>query len=62
MMELRSVIARTVQKYDIWFPLSVEKLGFDEEEFFSGIMDHFTIGVPKCELVFREREGGLIEL
>lgn len=56
------MIARTVQKYDIWFPLSVEKLGFDEEEFFSGIMDHFTIGVPKCELVFREREGGLIEL
>jgi len=59
MMELRSVIARTVQKYDICFP---EGFDFGEETFFAGIMDHFTIGVPKCELVFKEREGGLIEV
>jgi hypothetical protein len=56
LMELRSVIARTVQKYDVCFP---EGFDFDEEAFFSEIKDHFTIGVPTCNLVFMAREGGL---
>ncbi|KAI9645352.1 hypothetical protein NHQ30_006088 [Ciborinia camelliae] len=54
MMELRSVVARTIFVYEVSFP---EKVKFDEERFFSGIKDHFTIGVPKCELVFRKRLG-----
>lgn len=52
MMELRSVIARTMVEYEVRFPPNVE---FDEKRFFDGIKDHFTSGVPKCELVFTKR-------
>jgi hypothetical protein len=52
MMELRSVISRTVQKYDVCIS-EAEK--FNEKTFFDGIKDHFTSGVPRCEVVFRKR-------
>jgi hypothetical protein len=52
MMEMRSVIARTVHDYDISFPEAVK---FDEIEFFARVKDHFTAGIPNCELVFRRR-------
>lgn len=53
MMEVRSVITRTVKDYQICFPDGVM---FDEKAFFSEVKEHFTIGVPKCELVFKARE------
>lgn len=52
MMELRSVIARTIFEFEVLFPQGVE---FDQEKFFGGVKDHFTSGVPKCKLVFRKR-------
>ncbi|EDN98276.1 hypothetical protein SS1G_13134 [Sclerotinia sclerotiorum 1980 UF-70] len=52
MMELRSVIARTILEYEVLFP---ENTKFDEKAFFNEIKDHFTSGVPKCELVFKRR-------
>lgn len=54
MMELRSVIARTIFEFEVLFPQGVE---FDQEKFFGGVKDHFTSGVPKCKLVFRKRGG-----
>lgn len=52
MMELRSVIGRSVAEYEIMFPKNVE---FDEEEFFGNVKDHFTSGIPRCELAFKKR-------
>ncbi|CZR60260.1 related to pisatin demethylase cytochrome P450 [Phialocephala subalpina] len=52
MMELRSVVARTVYRYDISL---VEGDKFDENVFFAGVKDHFTLGIPKIDLVFIER-------
>ncbi|KAF7867161.1 hypothetical protein EAF04_005245 [Stromatinia cepivora] len=52
MMELRSVISRTIFEYEVLFP---DNTKFDEKTFFKGIKDHFTSGVPKCELAFRRR-------
>lgn len=52
MMELRSVIAKTVCRYDISFPKSAK---FDLNEFFLGVKDHFTAGIPEQELVFTRR-------
>ncbi|KAL1966197.1 hypothetical protein VTN77DRAFT_4749 [Rasamsonia byssochlamydoides] len=53
MMEMRSVIARTVQKYDISFPQGTD---FDIQEFLENIKDHFTAGVPELKLVFTPRK------
>lgn len=52
MMEMRSVIARTVQRYDISFPQGVK---FDIQEFLANIKDRFTAGVPELRLVFTRR-------
>lgn len=52
MMELRSVIARTLQKYDVSFPKGYE---FDIS-FFKDVKDHFVAAVPKMELVFSKRK------
>ncbi|KFZ12717.1 hypothetical protein V502_06954 [Pseudogymnoascus sp. VKM F-4520 (FW-2644)] len=53
MMELRSVIAKTVCRYDISFPKGAK---FDLNEFFLGVKDHFTAGIPEQELVFTRRK------
>jgi hypothetical protein len=50
-MELRSVIARTVHKYDI----SLEP-GVDYLKLFEEIKDHFTAGVPRCKVKFSRIE------
>ena len=47
MMELRSVIGRVVNEFDIQLPN-----GFKEEEYWGGIKDHFTAGPPKQEVRF----------
>ncbi|KAG0646070.1 Cytokinin biosynthesis 2 [Hyphodiscus hymeniophilus] len=52
MMELRSVISRTVQEFDI---STSDMHEFDTRGFFDGIKDHFTSGVPRCEMVFQKR-------
>ncbi|KAK8911062.1 hypothetical protein QC760_000124 [Botrytis cinerea] len=52
MMELRSVIGRSIAEYEVSFPKNVK---FDEEEFFGNVKDHFTSGIPRCELVFKRR-------
>jgi hypothetical protein len=52
MMELRSVISRTVQKYDVFIP---ERENFDENKYFDGIKDHFTMGAPPCKILFQKR-------
>jgi cytochrome P450 len=41
MMELRSVVARVVNEFDV-----VLDEGFDVEAYWEGIMDHFTAGPP----------------
>jgi hypothetical protein len=51
-MELRSVISRTIHNYEVSLPKEVE---FDEKIFFDGIEDHFTAGLPACDLVFSKR-------
>lgn len=51
-MELRSVIARTLNEFDVSFPPGTK---FDLS-FFDGVKDHFVAGVPKQELVFTARE------
>jgi cytochrome P450 len=53
MMELRSVIAKTVSRYDISFPKGAK---FDVDDFFLGVKDHFTAGIPLQELVFTQRK------
>lgn len=52
MMELRSVISRMVQKYDIFIS---EEEKFDKKAFFDMMKDHFTAGVPRCEVIFKKR-------
>lgn len=51
MMELRSVVARTIEKYEV----RMADENFDERTFHDGILDHFTAGVPRCEVVFQRR-------
>lgn len=53
MMELRSVIAKVVCRYDISLPKDSK---FDLNAFFAGVKDHFTAGIPEQELVFTRRE------
>jgi hypothetical protein len=53
MMELRSVVARTLNDFDVLFPEGVK---FDEVKFFKGVKDHFVAGVPKQDLVFTARK------
>ena len=53
MMELRSVIAKTVSRYDISIPKDVK---FDLNDFFANVKDHFTAGIPLQNLVFTRRE------
>jgi hypothetical protein len=54
MMELRSVIARTVNEFDVSFPPGTK---FNELAFFRDVKDHFVAGVPKQKLVFAPRKG-----
>jgi cytochrome P450 len=54
MVEMRSVVAHTVHKFDMHLPENV-KGGFDMEKFFRQSTDHFTVGLPKIEVVFTER-------
>ncbi|CAJ2511785.1 Uu.00g074100.m01.CDS01 [Anthostomella pinea] len=49
MTELRSVVARVTGDYDVGFPVEDK---FDEEAFFERMTDHFTIGVPRQNLIF----------
>ena len=53
LMELRSVIARTVHEYDVRFPRDQEVVA---EEYFSRTKDHFVAGAPRQEVVFTRRE------
>ncbi|KAF2113871.1 cytochrome P450 [Lophiotrema nucula] len=52
MMEMRSVVAGVVQKYDIVLPET-----FDEEIFFGAVEDHWTTGVPKQQVRFDKRKN-----
>ncbi|OJD34098.1 cytochrome p450 monooxygenase [Diplodia corticola] len=52
MMEIRSVIARTLHKYDVSLP---DGASVTEKGFFEGVKDHFIAGVPKQNLVFTQR-------
>jgi hypothetical protein len=54
MMELRSVIERTVNEFDVAFPPGTK---FNELSFFRDVKDHFVAGVPKQKLVFAPRKG-----
>jgi cytochrome P450 len=51
LMEIRSVLARTLNEFDVSFPEGYEF----EVSFFKGIKDHFVAGVPKQDLVFTKR-------
>jgi hypothetical protein len=42
MMELRSVISRVVNEFDVVLPE-----GFETHVYFGGIKDHFTAGPPE---------------
>jgi cytochrome P450 len=46
-MELRSVVSRVVNEFDILLPE-----GFDAEAYFGGIKDHFTAGLPRQMVKF----------
>jgi cytochrome P450 len=52
MMELRSVVARTVNEFDVSVP---DQENFDEKIFYAGIKDHFTSGIPDCQIQFTRR-------
>lgn len=52
MMEIRSVIARTIHAYDVSLP---EGELVTEKGFFEGVKDHFIAGVPKQSLTFTKR-------
>jgi hypothetical protein len=54
MMELRSVVARTVNEFDVSFP---SRTKFNELAFFREVKDHFVAGVPEQKLVFAPRKG-----
>lgn len=54
MMELRSVVAKTVSRYDINIP---EGIKFDIKDFLYDVKDHFTAGIPLQEMVFKRRTG-----
>lgn len=47
MMELRSVVSRVVQEFNVVLPE-----GFKGEDFFEGIKDHFTAGAPGVKVRF----------
>ena len=51
LMELRSVIARTLNEFDVSLP---EGTSLDLS-FFKDIKDHFVAEVPKQDLVFTKR-------
>ncbi|KAF2703227.1 cytochrome P450 [Pleomassaria siparia CBS 279.74] len=48
MMELRSVISRVVNEFDILLPE-----GFDAKTYFDSVKDHFTAGPPDQKVVFK---------
>ncbi|KAL6706482.1 hypothetical protein ACN47E_005421 [Coniothyrium glycines] len=52
MMELRSVVARVVSEFDIVLPGT-----FVAEEYWGGVMDHFTAGPPSQEVRFVRAQG-----
>lgn len=47
MMELRSVVGRVVNEFDVKLPED-----FEAEKYWNGIKNHFTAGVPKQNVVF----------
>jgi cytochrome P450 len=47
MMELRSVVGRVVNEFDVKVPEA-----FDEGKYWEGIKDHFTAGAPKQDVRF----------
>lgn len=51
LMEIRSVVARILNEFDVSFPEGVEF----NMSFFDDIKDHFVASVPKQELVFTQR-------
>lgn len=52
MMELRSVIERVINEFDVVLPV-----GFDADAYWNGIKDHFTAGPPKQSVRFVKVEG-----
>lgn len=52
MMEIRCAVARCVERFEVVWE---EDLGLGE--WLQGVKDHFTMGVPRCRLGFRERGG-----
>jgi hypothetical protein len=51
LMELRSVIARTLNEFDVSLPEGTSL----NLSFFKGIKDHFVAEVPKQDLIFTNR-------
>jgi cytochrome P450 len=47
MMELRSVVGRVINEFDVMLPE-----GFEEDQFWEGIKDHFTAGAPRVSVQF----------
>lgn len=56
MMELRSVVARTIDRFNVSFPPGVD---FKWDAFYSEIKDCFTSGVPNQDLVFSSMQEGV---
>lgn len=55
MMELRSAVARTVARFDVVW---MDEEGRSLAQWADGIKDHFTMGVPRLRLAFKERREG----
>lgn len=53
MMEIRSVVARTLHEFDISLPPGEDLV---EDAFFAQIKDRFVAGVPKQKVVFTRRQ------
>ncbi|KAK2793068.1 hypothetical protein FQN52_002216 [Onygenales sp. PD_12] len=54
MMELRSVISRTIHEFDVGFP---PNSNFNPDDYFSRSKDHFVAGAALQDLVFTQRKG-----
>lgn len=53
LMSLRRAVALICYQYDVAFAP-----GQRAEDFTAGLLDHFTLGVPKLDLVFTPRKAG----
>jgi cytochrome P450 len=51
MMELRSVVRRVVEEFEVILPEA-----FDRRAFFDNVQDYFIVGVPKVEVRFVKRQ------